>query len=694
MRVEPPGAFKYPAGRKRIPRSAGSKNSNRTMEEREFIAWDGEGWTDHKEDHKLVGTPPDCRGGCPHHYFLFGASTGEHVRADSLPTIDCFEVMLEVARENRTAIHVAFAFDYDVNMICKDLPRPVMARVNKGLVTRWKGYLIEYRSGKWFRVSSEGISCQINDVFSFFACSFVKALRGWGVGGQAEIDAIESGKSQRGTFTLAGLDETVIPYWKSELRLLVQLANKLREILYSGGINITRWYGPGAIANQLYKDKATATYIKQDLPEEILDAGQVAYAGGRFETFRAGYYEGDIYSADINSAYPYAMSALPNLATGRWRHVTGRDVRDLRESIQRDPGEYRLGMCRLRYVYNRDVTQLATHEGFPLVGFYKRKGNLSFPTRSGGVWLHLPEARIMFEQDDAGMFSSFELLEMWLFEDDGSYPFAWVSEMYAQRKCWKDEGNPAQLAAKLGLNALYGKLAQTLGGTVGHLPPWHQLEWSGHITSTCRSMLYRASVQDYEGLIAYETDGVYSTRPFSHLPGGAGSGLGEWELSSYTGILYLQNGVYWLRDADGNWLPPKSRGVPQAALSFDAGMEALRTGEPIQVWQNGFVKFGSANMRHMRGWRTWERTLKEIRFGGAEFGKRMHAPWCVACAKGISPAEGLHPMSVRPAGHDVQHLMSEPHDVPWRRERFPESRGGHMRDLRDGIKQMELMFNA
>ena len=33
-----------------------------------------------------------------------------------------------------------------------------------------------------------------------------------------------------------------------------------------------------------------------------------------------------IYSADINSAYIYACSLLPNLATGRWHRVLGRNI--------------------------------------------------------------------------------------------------------------------------------------------------------------------------------------------------------------------------------------------------------------------------------------------------------------------------------------------------------------------------------
>ncbi len=56
--------------------------------------------------------------------------------------------------------------------------------------------------------------------------------------------------------------------------------------------------------------------MDQNLKDEIKLAAQYAYFGGRFETFKIGRYKGPVYSLDINSAYPFAISQLPNLNAG------------------------------------------------------------------------------------------------------------------------------------------------------------------------------------------------------------------------------------------------------------------------------------------------------------------------------------------------------------------------------------------
>jgi hypothetical protein len=108
-----------PAKRRYEARSI-HRNGKRVMQDREFIAWDGEGWTEHRADHVLTESGK-CVGGCVHHYFLFGASSGDSVRAESLSTVECLNVMLTCASQNPSAIHVGYAFTYDVNMILKDV---------------------------------------------------------------------------------------------------------------------------------------------------------------------------------------------------------------------------------------------------------------------------------------------------------------------------------------------------------------------------------------------------------------------------------------------------------------------------------------------------------------------------------------------------------------------------------------------
>lgn len=661
-----------PAKRKYLPRTMGNKSGPRVHMDREFIGWDGEGWTKH-----VCSDSEECTnldGACKHYYFLFGSSAGPERSGRNLSTAQCLDVMLQCAAENPSAIHVGFAFGYDSNMILGDLqPKHMfLLRMNKSVT--WQGYRIEYIPKKWFQVSGyvngKKVTCRIQDIFSFYGTSFLKALKQYKVGTEAEWKTIEAGKDARNTFTLEQGDSLVRPYWKLELRLLVDLADALRDILHSGGYDIAQWFGPGAIASYTYKQRGQERNMSRDLPDQIIDASTRAYAGGRFEQFRGGLYEGTVYSADINSAYPYAMSLLPNLATGRWEH--SRDPGYLREIGSREtvPGRtIRLGLFHVRYEVSERTRMNANTFGLPLPTFHRDNGGIIFPTKVDN-WVHLPEFQLLValsetEGEDA-FFKSFEIIDGHVFHDDGTNPYAWVAELYTQRKVWKAQGNPAQLAAKLGLNSLYGKLAQRVGGRDGRIPTWHQLEYAGAITSKCRAMLYEASVQDYRGLIGYETDGVYSTQLLSGLSSpdstGTGDGLGQWETGVYTGILYVQSGVYWLRDSEGQWQPPKSRGIPQRHLEFDKAVEALARREPIRAQQTQFVGMGQAAMSKKDIWRTWRKVDKEIAFGGN--GKRVHHRLiCRACHMGTGYTEGLHTLFPTPrwvAG------PSDPHPLPWR----------------------------
>jgi hypothetical protein len=667
---------------------------NQTYENREFVAWDGEGWTEHTDPLCLVPFTmghdmiPQCRGkSCIHHYCLFGNSKGGEVSGSSLSTLQCFRTIMRAGAENPFAIHIGFAFGYDVDMILRDLPQEKMVELKEKTETVWKGYRIEHIPKKWFTLSGpwsgRRVTVQIQDIFSFFACSFVKALRNWHVGTEPEIAEIESGKDSRNVFRLESLGSHIRPYWQKELRLLVDLGNQLRAILYKEGLTITRWFGPGNIATFLYKKNRTAEMMDQSLKRPIIAASQYAYAGGRFEAFKAGHTESTVYSADINSAYPHALSLLPNLQNGTWFHTTDSELISTVRS--------RVALVHINYSFRSHVIRKARHEGFPFPLFHRRQsGQVWYPERSK-CWYHAPEFHLLLDmyQEEPRFFSKFEIVEAWIYEDDGTYPFTWIQEMYQQRLALKEAGDPAEKALKLGINSLYGKLAQRIGHKDGKAPKWHQLEWAGGITSYTRAALYRAALYNWQHIVGVETDGIYSTIPLSSDTIVAGKGLGEWETKEYSGLVFLQNGVYWLRNADGVWEPPKSRGIPQKQLSRDAAMDSLQSRIPLRAQQQYFIGYGTALHRGkahgtMPGWRTWGSGEKTFEFGGN--GKRKHDPdKCPQCAEGMAWHEGLHTLSLRMPELMTDRLQSEKHKLHWLGEDPLEVMGEIYEENRFGI---------
>lgn len=614
-----------------------SKESARrpgASEERRFVGWDGEGIT------YVEGTPQS--------YVLFGNSEGHYVQGESLSTDECLSLMIQAEMADPTVYHVGFAFTYDVNMILKDVPRFRLQRLRREGRLRWNQYAIEWRKGKWFQVTQrlstgQKVTCRIWDLWGFFQSSFVKALRAY-LGPRPEFDEIESGKGKRGAFTLAELETLVKPYWQSELHYMALLAERLRSYLYSVGLHITQWHGPGAIASYKLRQIGVDQYMAV-CPREVNEAAQYAYGGGRFELFKLGRYLGSVYQYDINSAYPEAISLLPSLASGHWRHVDA------------FAPEHRFAVYRVRMVgplMNASIP-------YPLFLRDKRHCMHYPPIVEGWYWA--PEIA------NIAHWKHVEIVEGWVFVDDGSYPFEWVRDVYEQRRQWKNKANynPCEKALKLLLNSLYGKMAQRVGWDKDkkRAPKWHQLEWAGWVTSYARAKLYRAMLEAGESLIAVETDAVFSTKPLQSLE--VGDGLGEWDLTEYDEIIYLQSGFRFVRQGD-KWTH-KFRGFDPDSIKREhvesylrqVDLNAIQRETAFHGTTTRFVGMGAAFMSNDPTiWRTWTTTTRALKMGTD--GKRIHIkPFCHACRTGASPYQEFHDLAVsKPQGG-----TSHKHVLPW-----------------------------
>jgi hypothetical protein len=599
---------------------------------RPFVAWDGEGVNNEdpaNEDHP---------------YSLFGSSLGWRVKQYNLTTLDCLSLMLETELACPEAIHFGFAFGYDVNMILRQLPLPQLMMLRAQNRTRFQGFDLEYIPKKWFRVSygrkGHRTTVQLFDVFSFFAAGLGKVLRTYSVGTEEQLARIDAGKGERPDFRYEHITTDIEPYWETELDLMVRLMDKFRKLLYDAGLFITSWHGPGAIASYLLRTHHVEEIMDRGPSDAVLEAARSAYFGGRFQPFTAGYYEGPVYSADINSAYPYSHSRLPNLRTGKWEPILGRPGSN--------PADIRLGMYKIRYngQYSGKAMPLPHRD---------KDGSVSFPSVTEG-WFHAAEAGMVYNDPNA------EFLEGLVFQDDGSSPFAWIEDIYEERLKVQDKyGKAAAAGFRLGPNSLYGQVAQRAGWERRKGPPkWHQLEWAGAITSECRSLVYYVARTVGNGLVSIDTDGVLSLRPFPRLPNGIGRKLGQWHVTEYTGMLYLQNGIYWLRDENGDWLPPKSRGIPRKKLDFDTVFPLISQNKPLEVNQHMFIGYGLALRGRMHDWRKWKDEPRTITFGGT--GKSIHIPRnCGSCRRGFGYTEALHTLTPVPP----KMVESTPHYLPW-----------------------------
>jgi len=232
--------------------------------------------------------------------------------------------------------------------------------------------------------------------------------------------------------------------------------------------------------------------------------------------------------------------------------------------------------------------------------------------------------------------------------------------MYRRRACLKAEGKPEQLALKLALNSLYGKLAQSKGanwnGKQWQKPTYHELLWAGYITAYTRSMIQQALRLAGDAAIAVETDAIFTTKP---LDLELGTDLGLWDCTTYDGIKYIQSGVS-MTLTSGKW-SYKTRGVTLKRTGADVELwnDLLRTGS-VTVTQTRFVT--DTRFKAFGSWERQERTL--VLDDPDTLQKRVRINPCPDCGTYL---DHLHPLYVPP----IEFQPTTPYKFVWRKAEDP-----------------------
>lgn len=432
-------------------------------------------------------------------------------------------------------------------------------------------------------------------------------------------------------------------YFDHEGQLMVSLLNALRESMLGAGIKLGKnWHGPGAVAGAIIKKQRIAKHIRvsrDEIPEPVLDATSYAYFGGRFENYKIGIINTPIYSYDLRSAYPAALASMPGLVDGEWVH-------EYEPSMNaEDINEYGLYHVTWDLIgTNASPNVMFKFGPFPV----RMKGDLvSYPFKGAG-WYYGHEIK-------AARLNNIPLqaMELWYYKTQKEYfPFAFLSEMYYERLIMKERKDPAQLAQKLGMNSIYGKLAQRVGWdeTNKQPPKYHHQWYAGLTTSWCRARILDLMLKNHDDIISVETDGLYSLKPLQVADKPL---LGYWESNKYDSGAFIQSGMYLL-SKDKEWTV-KSRGVEKKAhqslidqiFEYDLSKKIETTttrycGIPMHIGKD---------TRH-----TWKQDHRTMQWGGA--GKRHHTPFCPAC---VGNADiHLTTITTPITGHSL------PRALPWR----------------------------
>jgi hypothetical protein len=610
---------------------------------KEFIAWDGEGisYNDRTEVVRgldgtywntetrkmMAGYEPVAQT-----YVLLANSKGTRKIAQyGLSTIDCLEFILDTKEQYPNSIFVGYGFNYDINQMLKDLSWGKLRKIHEDNTCRYGRYFIRWNPGKKFLVKdmeSDRPTTIIYDTLSFFQQSFLETCKKYLGEDDPRLTQIAEGKATRNIFDWEELDSKIIPYNDKELEMFVEIMNKLRDEFESFDLFLRQWHGPGAAVDDLYKQKKIQ--LDKEIRKEVLYVSQFAYSGGRIEQLWMGYGAGPIYEYDINSAYPEAITKLPDITKGTWEHVK-----------KFEPGSF--GIWAIEYKSNDgDESNIRPQPLFCRA----QNGLISYPRALRG-WYWTPEAELVPDCVKAG----------WVFRPfEETRPFAFVEEMYHERQLLKDKKDPLERVLKTLLTSMYGKFAQTIGSSDGP-PKWHQLEYAGYITSYTRAKMYRAMMINPDIIISAETDAIFSKESLD-LP--LSTNLGDWKLKIHEDICYLQSGFYYV--TTNGVESSKYRGLDKdletgfpSGLDYGYVLEHLlkETGNPwtypesLIAYTNRFINIGMALQTSLK-WRSWDRSRRLIRLHDRRSRrKRNHIiKECPQCQAGVSMFDAMHPMTI------------------------------------------------
>jgi hypothetical protein len=575
-----------------------------------FVSFDGEGFN-----------RPDRS----HVYALLQDSTGARIEdfEDGLSSYRCFRFILDAPRRfGGRFCGVSYGFDYDVNNFLRDLPKPKLAFLHDHHEVKTGHFRVEWQPRKWFQVSEldpatnrtiKGRSVRIYDTLGFYNVPFIKACFDWVGEDDPDYALVLQGKELRPRFSVESA-EFMRRYNEAELRLMVRLTAKLKAAFGTAGIELFQYYGAGAAAWKFLSDIGFKHYINPEIPTEIRSAARCAYYGGRIEVPVYGCISGPLYDYDINSAYPSAALELPNIAAGLWTHDRA----------------YRPELPFSLYHVHWDLPLGRPFYPFP---WRAPDGAIFFPPK-GRAWVWSPELKSALYH---GRFPkrSIRVLDAWHFtpDDPAFHPLAILREKYALRKRFEADEDPAAMAIKLTLNAIYGKLAQSVSGMAkfgnkdgkGRRPTFHQIEYAGFMASTCRSRVYSAACQAPNAILAFATDGILSREPLNLT---ASKEMGDWDLKAFEAATLVQSGVYRLQRPDGTW-ESRGRGFAERDIPWDEVLAAWGRGEQTLevVGKERFIGLGAVLMNDRFDlWRQFVPIPKELQL--TAIGKRwdLHPP--------------------------------------------------------------------
>jgi hypothetical protein len=458
---------------------------------------------------------------------------------------------------------------------------------------------------------NRGRVLDVHDIGTAFTGGLLKVINDWSPQLTDEQQAIiEWGKLARkgDVFGDSAERDKVKEYSEAECVATARCARELVNSLKSAfqmQMEMSDLYGSGSVAAAALKHfgvtkrEQTHEDVEPFMGFNLWDLGRLTYFGGQIEAPVVGLIPGFIDEVDINSAYPAQAIKLPCMRSGHGHWV--RHKRYTRKVVI--PAHTTLGYVRCSWA-------VETPSSPP---FSIRLPNGSVRTTKAGknTWVTLAEYRAAVAQFGAIQIQAHSIV-WWNQDCECEPPLRQLADAYKRRADIKaqmkglQEGTPEwrllecqQMAIKLVINSVYGKLAQQKP----ELGPYTNMHYAAFVTGATRAMV-RVETWEQEargGLVVYQhTDSVLSQ---GGNPQDRGKDLGAWgKEESSEDMLILQPG---LAVAFGGHRKTATRGVNKVifkATAMEWSAENDFTTHPenwkMTIHQESMMSWGLAVMQN------------------------------------------------------------------------------------------------
>lgn len=421
-----------------------------------------------------------------------------------------------------------YNLSYDAEVILKLLGKELFRyRKTGNLEFKFGEYRIVYYPSKCLKITKCHHSVIFYDIAQFYHSNLVTAY-------QANIGELPKEylefKKKRSEFSPTYYrrnTKQVRDYCIQDCKYTKQLCQHWIKLFHNAfSFYPKKWLSSGYLAEKVLINNGVDIPGFDSIPYEIQEMAYRSYYGGRFEILKRGFI-GTGSVIDINSAYPYAITQIPDLLNGKWTR---------QKRIHKDA---KIGFFRIR----AKIPDCKYIPPFP----FRVNHSIIFPSGEFETYVTLQELQAC---EDTNFY---RILEGYQFIPNSDiYPYReFIEKLYQKRMELKERNDPLQLPIKIILNSIYGKTGQTVNNRIGNL--FNPVIFA-FITGFCRAQLYNfVRKHDIEkDVVFFATDSICTTKKLDVNS----TVLGNFSFDNEADdVFVLQNGFYRF---NGKW---KQRGL-------------------------------------------------------------------------------------------------------------------------------------